>query len=215
MKYNQRAFIAGATGSGKSILACRLIAPLDRVLIIDPKGDMHPGLWNYVDDTKANVNRYLARRDKDGLLQPVRLRVTEPERALKLIEQAYRMGDTFVYLDEVSSLCPPGKPPHPAIVDVLTRGRSRGCGMLSVSQRPVTVPRIMLSESNYFYAFRLMVQDDRKTMAGFGGPQFLDNPNDTEHPFAFHAYNTNADVYQYNAGLDLTPREVKILNEDS
>jgi DNA helicase HerA-like ATPase len=175
VKSSDRAFLCGKTGSGKSYAAHKLTRGLERLVVLDPKGDDAA----MADWDLEPWDRDARRRLKDQK-SPVRARVVLDARrptaeiwdeALAAILQA---GNVTLYIDEVYGIVNPNSTPSPALTAVWTRGRSLGIGAWAASQRPVWVPLFILSEAEHFFVFRLTLGDDRKRMSEFLGPQVLE-----------------------------------------
>jgi hypothetical protein len=56
----------------------------------------------------------------------------------------------------------------------LTRGRARNKAAILGAQRPVTIPRDIIGQAEWFYVFDLPVEDDRAVIAGTIG-EFSDD----------------------------------------
>lgn len=81
-----------------------------------------------------------------------------------------------------------------------SQGRGRKIGMWSTMQAPVWIPRVVLRECEYFYIFRLNLEDDIKTMRGITRGVDLDGI--TGH--ALTVYNaTTRETQSYNK-VDVT-----------
>lgn len=170
----ERVFIAGKTGSGKTTLAHLLLLPVKRLLLIDSKD----GLFNW--DTEDYSSSGLARiRNKE----PIRMRVVQKEQALIALTEAYNSGDIIIYLDEVTAIIPSVHKFEPIFTDIWSRGRSRNVGAWSTTQRPVSIPKLFLTESEHYFCFRLNSEDDRKIMAGYMGKGVLTPAKD---PYGFY-----------------------------
>ena len=55
--------------------------------------------------------------------------------------------------------------------------------MILVTQRPVNIPRLALSESQHAVAFHLVDRQDRARMAEIMGPEIVDSPVPLDHSF--------------------------------
>jgi hypothetical protein len=182
IKSNDRIALVGATGSGKTFFAARLLAHTSRLVVIDPKNTLR-GKWGLGEWTRKS-ERALISGD------PVRVRFSpEPGgewRYDRIIERVYMAGGCSLYIDEVYGVVQPGKKPPPYFTAVYTRGRELGIGVIAATQRPAWVPLFILSEANWFVAFRLMMEEDRKRMAGFMGRGVL-QPIEDEHGFYIYS----------------------------
>lgn len=178
VRSSDRASIVGMTGSGKTFLAGYLLRTARRLVVIDPKGTLR-GRWRLEEWSEATRKRLL-----DG--EPVRIRLARPvTRGPSRIGPGqtiwddylwdiYDAGNVLVYIDEMYGVTPVGgRIPEP-LQAIYTRGRELGIGAISASQRPSWVPLEILSESTWFFCFRLQLEDDRRRMAGLMGAEVLE-----------------------------------------
>jgi energy-coupling factor transporter ATP-binding protein EcfA2 len=182
---NQRVFICGQTGSGKSFLASHLTQLIKetRLVVLDPKGEIDPLKWNLEGWTEESK-----RRLQGGEL--VRLHALLKENAdprtywLSIMEDCYKAGNLVIYIDE--SYLANGGPtttPPPIVNTLYALGRSFGIGVWAVSQRPTWIPIIQMSESQHFFVFRLNMPDDRRRMAEITGMPELEEQIYDDHGF--------------------------------
>lgn len=186
IKPDERVFVAGMTGSGKSTFSQIMLQKTRSLIAVDSKASMDK--WGLEDITVANVQAF-----EKG--EAMRLRVIENEDAYQLLEIAYARGNCTVYIDEVTALIPSSRKYPKIITDIWTRGRSRNVRGWAVTQRPVDVPRILLSEANHIIMFRLNLLDDRKRMAGQMGDVVLKNIPD-KYGFFYYNVENNRTVYK-------------------
>lgn len=168
-----RVLAVGRTGSGKTYLMERLTRPLTRLVVIDPKGSLR-GRWSLDPwDGGRSLERGRAR-----------LHVTAPpvEDVTAYYEDVmatcYQIGNMVVYIDELYLI---NNSNHPGtwLRALYTTGRELGIGVWACTQRPVWVPLFCLSESDWFFVFRLSLQDDRRRMAEIVGSDVL---TPVQHP---------------------------------
>ena len=177
IKSNDRLFLCGKTGSGKTFAARHICATLRRLVVLDPKARIDAAEWRLKPwDREA---RMLLRNG-----EPIRTLIRAPigPGAEEEWEKAYmavlNAGNCTIYVDEVYGVVETGKP-SPYLTAIWTRGRELGIGAFAASQRPVWVPIVMLSEAEHYFVFRLTVGDDRRRMAEFLGPDAMEVIRDT------------------------------------
>ncbi len=197
IREDQRAAIVGKTGSGKTYLARRMLRPLRRLVVLDPKGTLHK--WGLEEWDRGSRKRLA-----DG--EDVRVRValeagTNPNRFWEAVmQEVYEAADVFVYIDEAYGVVT-GPNPGEYLQAIWTRGREFRVGAIAASQRPKRIPLIMLSEADHLFVFRLGLKADRDFMAEFvpeastgEGEErtvFPDIP--VKDKYGFWYYNTEAD----------------------
>lgn len=178
---SDRVAIFGQTGSGKTFLARYLLARVKRLVVFDPKGTLR-GQWRLAEWSDRTRSDLL-----DG--DPVRVRVPAPLDGVwdDYLWDVYEAGNVTVYVDEMYGVVPIGKRPPDALNALYTRGRELGIGVVAVSQRPLWIPKQMISESSWFFGFRLMLEDDRRELAQIMGPDVLERTTDRYGFWTFHA----------------------------
>lgn len=157
-----RGIILGQTGSGKTTLAKELLGYFRNVCIIDIKGLLQwEGYFRY-----TTIDSFIAAgSQKDGptklIYAPTAEELRDPEYIDRFFRFMYMRNNTMVYVDEVYAVTDRDTlPPH--YHAILTRGRERGIGLLSASQRPIKIPSVIMSEAEHWYIFRLSMIGDRK-----------------------------------------------------
>lgn len=160
---NNRVTFVGKTGSGKTFLAKRYLSALPHVLVVDLKQDFDPrsiGAKGVV-ETLGQVRKLAGGR---YVYRPVwKYRTPEAWNAFFWLE--FERRNHVLYLDEVKNIV--GDPPisPDGLNACLQMGRSRGLGVWSATQRPVRVPRNIISEAEHFFCFQLGNPTDREFMA--------------------------------------------------
>src|ERR1700690_1732966 len=104
IKSNDRVFICGMTGSGKTYLSRFLTRSLSRLVVIDTKGtlkDWNTEDWNLTTRSKLRNN------------EPVRIRIVPPwevknvgEFLDDIILKCYQSQNVTVYIDEIYGVVP-------------------------------------------------------------------------------------------------------------
>lgn len=173
---NDRVFVCGKTGSGKTTLVKYLLATAKRLIVIDGKDGIR---------SKWNLEDYKATRENKNLLinhDEYRFRlVNDMSDIIEVLNIVYDNGNedapsTIIYIDEVTATIEPKSKTPQIFTDIWTRGRSRKIGAWSNTQRPTNVPLIFLSESEHIFEFTLNLEDDRKRVSQIIGKQALIKP---------------------------------------
>jgi hypothetical protein len=167
-----RVFIAGVNGSGKSVLATAIANRWPRVLVYDPK----------VDDEAVLPNSAIA-YGVDAALRALPGRVIyrpTPAESQKIGQNFDRLaarlralGGHGVVIHEVADLAASDRELEPNTAWVQRAGRSRGIPVIAVTQRPVNVPRLFMSEARHLMMFTLLDRDDRAVLGRLMDPRIV------------------------------------------
>ena len=167
IKSNERIFITGRTGSGKSVLINQLLLPgMNHVVLYDYKHEIeYPGavIFQSMEDFKRKPNEpFIIYRSQTGT----------DEEFDRLCRQCFYRGNNTLVLDEVAQHCNKGliQPYHDLIMRL---GRSKGVGIVNCTQRPRGIHNNILSQCEHFFIFDLIQETDRKKMAEFCGDEVM------------------------------------------
>lgn len=179
---NSRSVFVGQTGSGKTTLArealCRIPA-YRYVIVYDVKGQMKSADWpGFKFVTAFDELRKTADLKIKGSLAFPKI-VFQPKvdeipdasdltHAETFFRWIYYRQNTVVYVDEVYGVTGPQTIPF-HFKAILTRGRERGITTMMATQRPASIPQFILSESEYYFVFRLQMPQDKKRIRDIKG----------------------------------------------
>jgi hypothetical protein len=113
-----------------------------------------------------------------------------------------------MYTDELYGVCPMGKVPDPLLTAIYTRGREFGVSAWGATQRPSWIPLFTLSECEWFFSFRLLLDKDRKKMSEMIGVVPSVPPSDTH---GFFLYNSAWNQARYYRSLQARERSEKVV----
>lgn len=185
----QHIFIAGRNGSGKSELVQQYLSGYDNVVCLDTKGTVD---WiKIIPDIKIYTNLIDLMKEHTYGKAIYRPRWEELNLPYydKFFEWIYRRQNTHVWIDEVMSICEGNSIPN-FYKACLTRGRALGINCWNVTQRPKTIPLVIMSESSHFYIFDLNLEADRKRiMEIVPFDELLELPSKVASEFSFWYYN--------------------------
>lgn len=172
-KPTQRAIVVGATGTGKTTLARRLLQPFSPVIVIDSKCTYggHEGEPGY-----EMVRTPKQLRGLRASVDHIQYRPDENHQSVadydEVYKWCYRRTGIMVYTDE-AFLVHHGSYAPDWLRACVTCGRELEIGMITGTQRPRGIDLRLLTEAEIFCSFELRHRDDRKRMAEMGGEEFL------------------------------------------
>lgn len=163
----EHTFIAGMNRWGKTYLAKAITRDKRYVLVHDPKG-------TYVNAERpftrvAHVHELYgldARKHPFVVYSPPRGEDRDPGEHEKLCDFVYQRGNCWFHIDEATNICTPTRAPD-SLIDVAARGAERGICLVTLSQQPVGVYPLLMSQSHHLYTFYLANQAHRDKVAGF------------------------------------------------
>lgn len=182
-----RIAIIGKTGSGKTRLAiviasywAQTLGPPWEVWWIDTK--------NVKEDIEELINWGAVNGSSDkhqkrrGGLRNFKFFIITPqpgygtvEQAQAKLQEAYDRTHVIVIIDEYTQVVISNRTPGMPLKDVFTRGRGRKVGLIGLTQEPVNVPRMLMSQASHLVLFTVTFPYDidycKKLFKGYISPQ--------------------------------------------
>lgn len=170
LNYGKHMAIVGSTGSGKTYLADNLLNFYNHWLYIDTQDAFEHDeakIVTNLPDLRAEIVR---KREKIIYKPEMNYRHKLAWEALfRLIDassQKKRKNPRIVYIDEIYHIGYGAAFPN-ALAQSITTARQKGISYWVGAQRPVAIPKPILTEASRIYAFYLTSEDDIMRVATF------------------------------------------------
>lgn len=184
---SEHVFIAGQTGTGKSFLAETYLSGFDYVIKLDTKGEYFERLssgepiWKGLEEgTDFTVIFNLGEIDQVETKKIIYVPDFNEQELIyydSLFKWVYDRQNTLIWIDELMSIAESPKTYPPYLKALMTRGRSRNCGVWALTQRPTDIPSIVLANTTHYFIFNLNLPQDREKISKVTGhPEFLERP---------------------------------------
>lgn len=195
---SEHVFIAGRTGTGKTVCARQYLSGFEYVVALDTKGKLQ---WPEVDPKELTLVKHL--RDLPKVATPkIIYRPTweelEPEYFNEFFRWCYQRQNCQVWIDEVMGVCKSPFDIPDYYKAILTRGRELHVTAWSLTQRPSGIPQLIISEATHLFIYDLnLPQDRQKLVEVTGANELWDRPNiKARKKFAFWYYHVEAEKAQ-------------------
>lgn len=167
IRFNDRVFVLGYTGSGKSELISSLMMPFiggPQVVLIDTKPEFSiPDVTPVSDPAEIDWKQPIVH------VQLEAPEVHEIDRLFKALRQRRRC---LAVVHELSDLCEYSANKTPPVVSAYaSKGRVFGLGLIGGTQRPVGVPKRLFTDADHVFVFATGFPEpsDRKAAATAAG----------------------------------------------
>jgi hypothetical protein len=169
-KVGDRAAIIGKTGSGKTELAKQICRNYPFVVVFDPKRRIrwkgYKRCTTYASLIAEPMQEQIL---ANGEKVPVQRLIYAPDFAELENEDVigtffrwvFERQNTTLYVDEVFLACFGKRIPRYYGACIM-QGRELDITVISATQRPMDIPQIVLSESEHYFIFRLLMAGDRE-----------------------------------------------------
>lgn len=172
IKSNDRIFVAGKTGVGKTVFVKRILYPqYPHRVFWDTKLEASDLLISSALARTPDELKTLIKHGKVSILyQP---RNTSSDDFNNVCRIIYEQGNFTLIVDEVTAISSPSwiEPWHK---DILMRGRSKGVGIINITQRPRACHNTILSEAEHAFIFRLKLDTDIEKMKNIFSKEWRD-----------------------------------------
>lgn len=173
IKVNDRVCILGKTGSGKSVLEKSLLRKLEahlnvKLVVHDVKQDLL--LPGYVLARTPDELTQALTRSRLIHYQPTSLSEEDFDEVCSIV---YWHGNIVLIVDELSYYTT-AQNIVPFHKEILVRGRTRGVGIIHLSQRPVNIFNAVISEAEHLFVFQLLLRGDIEKIKPVLSKEFID-----------------------------------------
>lgn len=163
----QRILVVGRTQSGKTTLVKQLVGGYSSLVVIDPKRRFElPGVVVVDRDPRLFAQTW-PQRHRRVVYRPDPNAERSADAGL-VIRRVLRYGRTALVIDEAMALCTQGWI-QPDYKNAITQGAELLVPVYSLTQRPVGVHNVLLTEAEHFFVFDLQSATDRDKVADFVG----------------------------------------------
>lgn len=166
---DERGLLVGQTRSGKTTLGRVLIKEKQNLVVIDPKRDFVPLQDHVVVYEASELPRAGRHADGRAIVYRPSIHDLAIEKMDVVFQWIFERGNTYTYIDEVTTIIKHAQSYPMYLRAIYTQGRSRGCGILSATQRPSGIPGFCFTESDRFWKFFLSNPADQERMADYMG----------------------------------------------
>ena len=189
---DEHVFIAGITGGGKSVLARKYLSQFPFVIKLDTKGEalrdirLNKNPWIEVSKEKLIIVQKLEDlikvnfKNKPYIIYcPIFEELEQPyfNEFFKWVYFNLEGTNVVVWVDELMEISENSQSVPKYLKALYTKGRSRGSIIWGLTQRPVGIHPICLSQSTHLFCFDLPLDSDRKRVSdSTGAKEFLELP---------------------------------------
>lgn len=166
ISFNKRLSFIGKTRSGKTFLANHLLSYFERrkdlqIILLDPKHER----VKFGDGSSLLVPKLVKSYDKKAKVQC--FQEYHWNNALEdTVDILLKRGNAIFDVDEFGGIATANVVPD-GITRLATQGGGKGVGLWCKYQKPLGVPKVVKSQSEYFFMFRINPLNDRKEMLNY------------------------------------------------
>jgi hypothetical protein len=166
LSYNKRLAFIGKTRSGKTFLANHLLSHFQKqkdiqIILLDPKHERR----KFGDGSSLEGPKLVKEYKKNIKVQCFQEYHWNPSLD-DTVDQILKRGKVIFDLDEIGGIATANSVPD-GITRLWTQGGGKGVGAWSKFQKPLGIPKVIKSQSEYFFMFRINPLDDRKDMLNY------------------------------------------------
>lgn len=199
---DERGVLIGKTNSGKTTLARFLIEDDQKPFSVtwNPKGSDSILKWDHKHVTSLRKLYDAADKEERRLIYtPDPYLAEDEENQRELFYWVYENRNRRFYIDEATAIVYGGVRVPRGLLALINRGRERGISVLTATQRPSGVPMNVLSESEHYFVFEVLLPQDRQRIEAITGITVEDQMSLGDHEF-----------FYFNQSRGLLPTKLKL-----
>lgn len=159
---NKIVLVVGQKGSGKSSLVRRLVAEMQRAVVLDPMAEYSDGI---VFECYADLHTFLRERHA-GQWRCI-CRFQDDGEYAEAVALALEVGACTVVVEEMNFFLSVQSAPDP-FVRLFRYGRHRSVSIVAVAQRCAEIPRLFTAQADVVYSFRQVEPRDIEYLGKLG-----------------------------------------------
>ncbi|HEY7162860.1 MAG TPA: hypothetical protein VH815_16485 [Acidobacteriota bacterium] len=204
MGRNDRGVLIGKTGCGKTTLARFLIEDPNKHWSVtwNPKGSENVFSWytqKHVSSLRELYDESQEEENNRLVYTPHPLKARDEKDQYEFFYWIYDRRNTRLYIDEATEIVYTSFKPPEYLTACLNRGRERGVSTLTATQRPSGVPMNILSESEHYYVFKLLLHQDKQRVEQITGITVEEQNDLNDYEF-----------YYFNVSRGLLPKKLRL-----
>jgi hypothetical protein len=168
---DQHAVIFGCTRYGKTYLVERLVGLRKWVAIHDPKAEYALRGFRIFDSIdkliRATDTASKTLKTPRVIYAPNVRELRDPGAQNAFFAWGYDRGNTQIIADELNALTTGRADMPPAMLDCYARGNGRGVAIVGLTQEPVYVPGVAMTQASHRYTFYVANLDHQKKVCSF------------------------------------------------
>src|SRR5262245_7199350 len=188
--------MVGLTGCGKTTLAKFLIEDYQKPYSVTWNPTGSDSVYSWKQKHVSTLPELYDAEENSLIYTPSAFLAEDEKNQAEFFSWIYDRKNTRIYIAEASSIVYTVNNIPLYLPAVLNRGRERVISSLTATQRPTSVPLNILSESEHYYVFKLLLPSDRQRIEAITGIT-VEQQADLQH----------YEFYYFSLRIGLLPRK--------